>query len=110
MLEHSFTDRWSLEWEISKLLSRGATGLLGSILAVCSSIYVGSVLRVLAVFPGSMYSGYSGYCKVITSDICTAGAAVLVYSGFCILLIIFPALAVFEPSVLVMLPVLAVLI
>ena len=39
-----------------------------------------------------------------------AGAAVLVYSGFCILLIIFPALAVFGPSVLVILPVFAVLI
>ena len=44
-----------------------------SILAVSSSIYFGSILRVLAVFPGSTYSGYSGYCKVSISDVCTAG-------------------------------------
>ena len=40
-----------------------------------SSICVGSILRVLAVFPGSIYSGYSGYCKVCFSNVCTAGAA-----------------------------------
>ena len=55
------------------MLLRGANGVL----AVSSSIYFGSMLRVLAVFPGSMYSGHSGYCKVLVSisDICTAGAA-----------------------------------
>ena len=94
----------------SKLLSRGATGVLKSILAASSSIYFGSILRVLAAFPGSIYSGYSGYCRVSTSNVCTAGAAVLLYSGFCILLITFPALPVFGPSVLVILLVLAVLI
>ena len=45
------------------------------ILAVRSSIYFGSILRVLAVFPGTIYSGYSGDCKVSISDVCTAGAA-----------------------------------
>ena len=45
------------------------------VLAVSSSIYFGSILRVLAVFPGSIYSGCSGYCKVSISDVCTAGAA-----------------------------------
>ena len=34
----------------------------------------------------------------------------VVYSGFCVLLIIFPALAVFGLAVLLMLPVLAALI
>ena len=46
-----------------------------SVLAVSSIIYFGSMLRVLAVFPGSMYSGHSGYCKVSVSNVCTAGAA-----------------------------------
>ena len=46
-----------------------------SIRVVSSSIYFGSILRVLAVFPGSIYSGCSGYCKVSISDVCTAGAA-----------------------------------
>ena len=46
-----------------------------SVLAVSSIIYFGSILRALAVFPGSMYSGYSGYCKVSVSNVCTAGAA-----------------------------------
>ena len=55
----------------SKLLSRGATGVL----AVSGSICFGGILRVLAVFPGSICSGYSGYCKVSISDVCTAGAA-----------------------------------
>ena len=41
----------------------------------CSGIYFGSILRVLVVFPGSIYSGYSGYCKVNISDVCTARAA-----------------------------------
>ena len=30
---------------------------------------------MLAVFPGSIYSGYSGCCKASVSDVCTAGAA-----------------------------------
>ena len=46
-----------------------------SILAVSSSFCSGSILRVLAVFPGSILSGYSGYCEVSISDVCTAGAA-----------------------------------
>ena len=46
-----------------------------SILAVSSSIYFGRILQVLAVFPGLIYSGYSGYCKVSISDVCTARAA-----------------------------------
>ena len=40
-----------------------------------STIYFGSILRVLAVFPGFICSAYAGYCKVRTSDVCTAGAA-----------------------------------
>ena len=45
-------------------------------LAVSSSIYFGNILRVLVVFPSSVYCGYSGYCKVISiSDVCAAGAA-----------------------------------
>ena len=46
-----------------------------SLLAVRSSNYFGSASRVLAIFPGSIYSGYSGYCKASVSDVCTAGAA-----------------------------------
>ena len=45
------------------------------VLAVSSSIYFGSILRVLAVFPGSIYSGYSDYCKLSISHVCSAGAA-----------------------------------
>ena len=37
--------------------------------------YFGSILRVLAVFSGSIFSGYSGYRKKGISDACTAGAA-----------------------------------
>ena len=59
----------------SKLLSRGATGVLKSILAASSSIYFGSILRVLAIFRGSIYSGYSVYCNVSISDVCAAGVA-----------------------------------
>ena len=44
-------------------------------LAVSRGICFGSILRVLAVFPGSILSGYSGYCEVSISDVCTAGAA-----------------------------------
>ena len=75
-------------------------------MAVGSSIFFGSVLRVLAIFPGSIYSGYSGYCKVFRMFV---RRVLLVYSGFCILLM-FSAFAVFEPSVLLTLPVLAALI
>ena len=73
--KHSFTDRWSLEWEIEQILFAGGNWSTWSILAVSSSIYFGSILRVLVVFPGSIYSGYSGYCKVTISDVCTARAA-----------------------------------
>ena len=78
-----------------------------SILAVSSSIYFGRTLRVLAVFPGSTYSGYSSYCKVFRMFV---RQVLLAYSGFCILLIMFPALAVFGLSVLPILPVLAALL
>ena len=78
-----------------------------SILAVSSSIYFGRTLRVLAVFPGSTYSGYSSYCKVFRMFV---RQVLLAYSGFCILLIMFPALAVFGLSVLPILPALAALI
>ena len=71
-------------------------------MAVGSSIFFGSVLRVLAIFPGSIYSGYSGYCKVFRMFV---RRVLLVYLGFCILLIMFPALAVFGPSVMLILPV-----
>ena len=37
--------------------------------------YFGSILRVLAVFSGSIFSRYSGYRKKGISDACTAGAA-----------------------------------
>ena len=43
--------------------------------AVSSRIYFGNILRVLAVFPASICSGYSGCCKESISDVCTAGAA-----------------------------------
>ena len=66
------------------------------------------MLRVLAVFQGSIYSGYSGYFKASVSHVCTAG---LLFSGLCILLNdMFPSLAVFGTSVLLMLAVLAALI
>ena len=62
--KHSFTDRWSLEWEIEQITFAGGSWSTWSILADSSSIYFGRILRVLAVFPGSIYFGCSGYCKV----------------------------------------------
>ena len=74
-VKHSFTDRWSLEWQIERITFAGGNWIIWSILAISSSIYFGSILRVLALFPGSIYFGYYGYCKASISDICTAGAA-----------------------------------
>ena len=68
--KHSFTDIWSLEWEIDQ--HTGGNWSTRSILVV-SSFYFGSILRVPAVFPGLIYSGYCGYCKGNISDVCTAG-------------------------------------
>ena len=65
-------------------------------------------MRVLAVFPGSIYSGYAGYCKYVLRMF--VWRVLLVYWGLCILLIIFPALAVFGPSVLLIFPLLAAII
>ena len=103
----AFTHRWSFEWEIEQISFAGGNWSTLRILAVRSSNYFGSMLQVLAVFSGSIYSRCSSYCKVFRMFV---RRVLLVYSGFCILLIIFPALAVFGPSVLVILPVLAVLI
>ena len=64
-----------LEWEIEQITFAGGNWSTWSILAVSSSIYFGSILRVLVVFPGSIYSGYSRYCKESISDVFTAGAA-----------------------------------
>ena len=72
--KHSFTDRWSLEWEIEQICFAGCNWSTWSILAVGSGIHPGSILRVLAVFPDSICSGYSGYCNASISDFCTAGA------------------------------------
>ena len=71
----SFTDRWSLEWEIERIIFAGGNWSTWSTLSDSSSIYFGSIMRVLAVLPGAVYSGYSGYCKVSNPDVCTAGAA-----------------------------------
>ena len=72
---HSFSDRWPLEWEIEQIKFAVGNWRTWSLLAVSSSIYFGGILRVLALFPGSIYSGYCGYCKVSISDVCTAGTA-----------------------------------
>ena len=71
---YSFTDRWSLEWEIEQITFPWGNWSTWRILAGSSSIYFRSILRVLAVFPGSIYSGYSDLLQSI-SDVCTAGAA-----------------------------------
>ena len=97
---------WSLEWETKQINFAGGNWSAWSILADSSSIHFGSKLRALAVFPGSIYSGYSDHCKVFRMFVrrcclCTRG------SVYCSL--IFPALSVFGPSVLLILPVLAVL-
>ena len=70
-----FIYRWFLEWETEQIAFAGGNWSTWSVLAVGSSILFASILRVLAVFAGSIYSRYSGYCKVSISDVCTAGAA-----------------------------------
>ena len=70
---HSFTEIWSLEYETEQIPFARGNWSTWSIRAVSSSFFLWSILRVLAVFPGSIYSGYSGYCKVSISDVLCGG-------------------------------------
>ena len=103
---HSQTDGPS-SGKSGKFLSKGGNWSTWSILAVSNSTYFGSIMRVLVAFPGSIYSRYSGYCKVFRMFV---QRVLLMYSGFCIPLIMFPTLEVFGPSVLLLLTALAALI
>ena len=97
--KHSFTDRWSLEWEIEQSTFAGGNWSTWSILALGSSVYFGSI-----------YCEHSPHFQVQypLDTLVTAKHVfrmfvrwvLLVYSEFCILLVMFPALAVFGPSVL----------
>ena len=83
-----------LEWEIEQITFAGGNWSTWSILAVSSSIYFGSILRVLAVFQGSIYSEYSGYCR--EKNRMFVRRVLLVYSGFSKLLIMFPAVTIYR--------------